>query len=465
MVSPVQAEHALRPSRRLLRWALALWLIVSAVLVAGLVQMRRGVRGEFRAHLIERSAAVLRPLVQNQVDVALGAHPEVPQSRRLVEALVANARQEGLLALAVFDADGLALESLPEARVFVELPMEDYLQLTSGRPICRYHPGFDLASLSPPDAGPGRTSPVLEVVLPLRQAGAVSGLVGFVRYHFDARQLAAELATIDRRLAVETAVTIGLGVLVLTAVFAMAYLVLARVSRALARTKVDLTLSAKASALGQITSHLMHGLQGAVAGLEAAVGDGAAPPDWQAAQAYTKRVQAMVRETVEMLNDRRTALAYDLTGDELAAIILERTRSDAEDRGVSIAVDSRFSGRLDNVRGSLVCLVASNLVQNAVAVSESGQVVRVRLEQEHQPVPSLCVEVSDAGPGVPEALRAHLFEPGFSGKGGGSGLGLAISHLLAVQLDGELVLAVTGPAGSCFRLRIPLPVEVVVKAG
>jgi len=54
----------------------------------------------------------------------------------------------------------------------------------------------------------------------------------------------------------------------------------------LTHANFELTLAAKASALGQITSHLIHGLQGPVAGLRAVVTGRAADnvnatEDWQ----------------------------------------------------------------------------------------------------------------------------------------------------------------------------------------
>ncbi len=458
-----------RPSVSRLTWgALALWLVVSGFLVVGALYLRRGLHQEVRTRMIGRAAAVLHPLVQNQVDVAMAAAPQAPQSVRLVGALVANARQKGLLAMAIFDADGLTLESIPAGQSFVELPMEDYLQVVSGEPISRYHAGFDLAQL-PQSAsdGLGRISPVLEVVLPIRHAGR-SQPFGFVRYHFDARPLSGELAAIDLQMRNQTLATVGIGLLVVAGVFGAAYIGLRRAGREvahgnanLARAERNLTLLAKASALGQITSHLMHGLQGSMAGLHAAVGVGGGAPDWTAAQEYTRRMETLVGETMALLNDRRSSLAYDLSGQELADLIARRNAGAAEDRKVALLVECRFAGRVDNVRGSLVCLITSNLVHNAIAASGAGQRVRVVLREDSGPC--LHAEVTDRGSGVPESLRSRLFEPGCSGRVGGTGLGLAISRLLALQIGGELTLAETGPSGSRFCLSVPLaePVSAV----
>ncbi|MFM7749729.1 MAG: ATP-binding protein, partial [Opitutaceae bacterium] len=60
--------------------------------------------------------------------------------------------------------------------------------------------------------------------------------------------------------------------------------------------------------------------------------------------------------------------------------------------------------------------------------------------------------VEDDGPGLPESVRAQLFEPCVSGQPGGTGIGLALSHRLAQQAGGRLELVRSGSGGTCFRL-------------
>jgi signal transduction histidine kinase len=67
----------------------------------------------------------------------------------------------------------------------------------------------------------------------------------------------------------------------------------------------------------------------------------------------------------------------------------------------------------------------------------------------------VVIEVSDTGPGITEAARAHLFEA-FQGstRTGGSGLGLAIAAELVRAHGGEIRL-VEGTIGATFRVTIP----------
>ncbi|MEO1103075.1 MAG: ATP-binding protein, partial [Pseudomonadota bacterium] len=59
------------------------------------------------------------------------------------------------------------------------------------------------------------------------------------------------------------------------------------------------------------------------------------------------------------------------------------------------------------------------------------------------------------GPGIPERVRQHLFQP-FQGSGrpGGTGLGLAIAAELVRAHGGTLTLLETG-AGAAFEITIP----------
>jgi signal transduction histidine kinase len=336
------------------------------------------------------------------------------------------------------------------------------VQLMRGDPISRFHPEFPLARyFVGADAKP---APVLEVLLPLH-GGDAGKILGFAQYYIEARPLAAELAVVNRRIARLTTATLGVGALLIAVVVTAAYLGLRRAARqveernaSLVRANFELSLAAKTSALGQITSHLIHGLQGPVAGLRAVVAgregrDTKSADDWATAGHYAERMQAMIQEAVALLGDSAADAAFELSGHELAEIISKRGADAAKDKGVVFAVNGGFDGELDGHRGGLMCLIASNLVQNAIEATDAGRAVTVSLRNGDG---RATVTVSDEGHGISDDVRSHLFEPGRSGRAGGSGLGLAISQLLARQIDATLALESTGAAGTTFRLTLPL---------
>ena len=442
-------------------------LLTDAILVAifavMVIRFRADLQSEIHQKIIERDAAVLYPMALQQMEDSeasttdKAANPYAP-----LTALLKSARQEGMLAIAVFDPDGGTVEAVPATQLFVELPMEDYLRVQTGESITRYHPAFPLDQYFAGVAPEQRQTPVLEVILPMRSRGSAA-LLGFVRYYIDARPLSRELALIDQRITHQTVVTLAISALLVAVVMAAASFGLQRAQRAIAernerliRANLELTLAAKASAVGQITSHLIHDLQVPVAGLQAVVAaqePGVSNPGWETAAAYTARLQALIQETVGLLGDASAHTTYEFSGRELAATIRSRNQPAAAEKGVRLEVGPGFPETLDSHRGSLLCLIACNLVQNATAATAPGRRVIVSLTREGAVV---FLKVEDEGSGIPDGVRAQLFKPGRSSRPGGSGLGLAISQLLARQIGAELVLVSTGPGGTVFSLTMPL---------
>ncbi|PZR07337.1 MAG: hypothetical protein DI536_28210 [Archangium gephyra] len=97
--------------------------------------------------------------------------------------------------------------------------------------------------------------------------------------------------------------------------------------------------------------------------------------------------------------------------------------------------------------------VLVNLVENALDAARS--VVRVVVRPGRTPGPSVCIEVSDDGPGVSAELAERIFEPFFTTKAHGTGLGLAIARDLTRLNGGELRHVVDAPQGATFRVYLP----------
>lgn len=70
----------------------------------------------------------------------------------------------------------------------------------------------------------------------------------------------------------------------------------------------------------------------------------------------------------------------------------------------------------------------------------------------------LQIEIRDTGGGIPEEVRAHIFEPFVSSKSEGSGLGLAMVASIISDHGGTIALKDVGK-GSCFVINLPLPAK------
>jgi two-component system sensor histidine kinase KdpD len=98
--------------------------------------------------------------------------------------------------------------------------------------------------------------------------------------------------------------------------------------------------------------------------------------------------------------------------------------------------------------------VFSNLLENAVKFSPPDSLVRVSGGPGGGRV---TVRVTNAGPSIPSARRAEIFEPFVrGGDGQGSGLGLAISRGLVEANGGEIALQSGSGDGTTFAVSFPL---------
>lgn len=445
--------------------ALILGALMGTVFVVLVLRYDRDLRKEIHAKMIQRDAAVLTSVAQQEIETA-SFEPTRFNATRWLAALLPSAHREGLLAMAIYDADGIVLEEIPSSQLQVELAPDDFVRLQDTRPITRYWPEFALSSILM--AGQPQPTPVLEIVLPLHSrshrpsANGPEASIGFVRYHLDARALSTELATLDTSVRRQTVIMLTAGLAALALLTGAAYILLSRAHRTIAertsklqRANFDLTLATKTSALGQITSHLLHGLQGSVAGLRSAVAtdQSLSPPDWKTAANYAEQMQSIIQETVILLGDQTSAAAYELTGRELADTIRRCNQATAAGKRVTLDVNEGFADRIDSHRGGVLCLIATNLTQNAIAACGPAGRVNVSMRRD---VGRISFLVTDDGPGIPPQIREHLFEPGHSGRAGGTGLGLAISQLLARQIGATLTLDATGPEGTTFRVTVPI---------
>src|SRR6202012_900628 len=107
-----------------------------------------------------------------------------------------------------------------------------------------------------------------------------------------------------------------------------------------------------------------------------------------------------------------------------------------------------------------------NVVRNAVNYTSVGSTIDLRLDRvENQ----ARLRVRDAGPGVPSADEAKIFEPYFrtdtarQRKSGGSGLGLAIAKR-AIERQGGRIRAQNADGGG-LEVEIVLPLAERVDAG
>ncbi|HEX4508573.1 MAG TPA: ATP-binding protein, partial [Burkholderiaceae bacterium] len=94
-----------------------------------------------------------------------------------------------------------------------------------------------------------------------------------------------------------------------------------------------------------------------------------------------------------------------------------------------------------------------NLLDNAMRHAPEGSVVELRMRRTERG--TLTIRVDDDGPGVPDALQGHLFEPFATGRPDGTGLGLALAREVALAHGGDLSYIVPSKGGARFEMEFP----------
>lgn len=132
--------------------------------------------------------------------------------------------------------------------------------------------------------------------------------------------------------------------------------------------------------------------------------------------------------------------------------LLRRSLGRVQGVAVEVQINEAMTVLVDALRFDQIL---TNLLGNAQAMLRGQDDGRICIETRHDGAQAL-IAVCDNGPGVPEDMRADLFQPFKSRRPGGTGLGLAIVRRLAEAQGGSVCLAQRGEWRCCFELRLLL---------
>jgi signal transduction histidine kinase len=135
----------------------------------------------------------------------------------------------------------------------------------------------------------------------------------------------------------------------------------------------------------------------------------------------------------------------------IARHVVELERPFAERSGAALALEPAPETAVAMIDPGKVHQVVQNLVRNGVEAAGANGHVNVAIAVENG---ALHIRVSDDGPGIPEEIRARIYEPFFSTKEGGTGMGMSIVHNFVAMHGGKIDI-VTSPSGTTVDVAIP----------
>jgi signal transduction histidine kinase len=464
---------ATETSRRSSREA---WMVVGVILVvfaAALLLVSQRLRSELRRKIIQQdgialgAAMMVSPSLIEDLGTELANDPEVVFSAMADKVLQATKLKE-VIAVRVFDQTGelqFAIAGGKSELTPDQLTLTDQqlTQLREGKAInSSFEPRVKLSEIVDhnSDTETALVRSIVPLVLPQGE-GQDGMFIGAAEFTSDGREVAAALQKLDRELLLYSGLIFFMVGGFTTGAILWAFRrlegankLLAERTRSLLRANHELTLSAKTSAIGAITAHLIHDLKNPLFGLQSFVSarGSTEEEDWNIAQNTTERMQRVIGEIVRILQEEKTTEKYELTIEELFALLRTKLQPQCASAGITFKTDCDASGSVMNRDANIILLVITNIVQNAIQATPRGGEISVRAAHAAD---CMLFTMRDTGPGLPESIRSTLFTPSRSTKAGGSGLGLAISKQLANHISADLVLKETSRAGTVFELRVP----------
>ena len=165
-----------------------------------------------------------------------------------------------------------------------------------------------------------------------------------------------------------------------------------------------------------------------------------------------KKIQRYIRK-----EKQESFEPLDITGLVQDCVILTKPYWYNEPRRQGILIELEITPiELPPVQGSAAELrdVFVNLILNAVqALPEGG---KISIDTEHVQS-DIVIRVRDSGIGMTPAVRARIFEPLFTTKGGrGSGMGLAVAFGVIQEHEGSIDVESELGIGTTFTLALPI---------
>jgi signal transduction histidine kinase len=169
------------------------------------------------------------------------------------------------------------------------------------------------------------------------------------------------------------------------------------------------------------------------------------------------RLERLIHDLAALGTPDASLLAVRLRSTDLSELCRRAMESQSAASGRLITLALPPHAVLVSADADRITQVLCNLLSNAIKYSASTGYVSLTL---HIRGPIVRVAVRDDGPGIPSAVRPHLFAPYVRAAGasdpGGAGLGLSICREIVERHGGRIGVLSAPGEGSTFWFTLPL---------
>lgn len=212
------------------------------------------------------------------------------------------------------------------------------------------------------------------------------------------------------------------------------------------------------AAIGEIAAEIAHELRNALQIISANVY--LAKQDLARSEGNLTKIEKSARLAHGIVDDLMTLARGEPAHAEPVYLVdvLVLSREDLAERGATY--DDRLEPSQLELRAhrGLLARCLHVLYENAIdASTPRAPLIETRAWTEGSRV---IIEVTDNGPGVPDAIASAIFEPLVTTRIGGAGLGLALARRVIAAHAGSIVLARSphkgdASTGATFRIELP----------
>ena len=175
----------------------------------------------------------------------------------------------------------------------------------------------------------------------------------------------------------------------------------------------------------------------------------------------SNRLTLLIDDLLDMEKLVEGKVRFDTEVQDLMPIIdhaITDNQAYADHYHVTIIGTDRADGTHVDVDSLRLLQVLANLISNAAKFSPAGSTVEIRV---HHHNTHARIDITDHGPGIPEAYHASIFDKfsqidaSDSRQRGGTGLGLAITKELVERMGGHISLDSHPGHGTTFHIDLP----------
>jgi signal transduction histidine kinase len=223
--------------------------------------------------------------------------------------------------------------------------------------------------------------------------------------------------------------------------------------------QLQMERSQKLSVVGQLAAGVAHEIKNPLASIKGAADiltdDDTSRADREEFKDIlrneVRRIDATVTEFLEFARPKETRFeTLDLSA--ALAATLRQIEAHAKREGLSIETDIK-DGVCVNGDGEKLHQLALNLLLNAIQASESGDVIRVSLDD--RGAEGVRLVIIDSGAGIEPSHLKRIFDPFFTTKSSGTGLGLAVVRDIVENHSGDI--AIDSEVGRGTTVTVTLP--------